>query len=169
MRENPLGTPGTAKLLSAVNGGAIKHLDIFNCGFVIKYNAGYKIFNPKDPDGQYQLDLSKPPDYQVALELMRAAQKQGSKSWKKPILNKKKFNVDGLDKDTFPTAGERSNLLSHPIQLPVVLATLSSDDGRQTRLQVVLLPSFSSVHAFMHSQASWCSNLYPSPRRPTSR
>lgn len=64
MRENPLGS-GSSKLLSSATAGSIKHLDVFNCGFILKYNAGYKMFNPKEPDGPYLLDLSKPPDYQV--------------------------------------------------------------------------------------------------------
>ena len=69
------------------------------------HNTGYRIYNRKDPDGQYKLDLSHPPDYQTALELLRLAQLQGPKTWKKPTLNKKKFNVDGLEKITFPTSG----------------------------------------------------------------
>lgn len=59
----------------------------------LTWMQGMGIFDWREPDGQYALDMSQPAHHQVARELLLLAGQQGSATWVNPRLDGKPFNM----------------------------------------------------------------------------
>ena len=53
-------------------------------------------FSPKDANGVYVLDLAVPSERQVAVELLKLAEKHGVDTWREATLNRKTFSIKGV-------------------------------------------------------------------------
>lgn len=62
-------------------------------------------FNPNEPDGTYELRLSRPSERQVALELLDLAADQGLKTWRNATLNGRRFRLVGHSRQLIPEEG----------------------------------------------------------------
>eukprot|EP00899_Mesostigma_viride_P004543 jgi/Mesvir1/1408/Mv14409-RA.1 len=93
--DNPLGHEGVAKLLRTLSQrprelGHLK-LGLQRCSFVkLKSTV---LFNAKSPNGRYKLDLSKPVEYQIAVELVKCFTKLGEDCWRSASLNGQPFKL----------------------------------------------------------------------------
>ncbi|KAK9814708.1 hypothetical protein WJX72_010239 [[Myrmecia] bisecta] len=93
LRDNPLGRAGACRLLQALHAGQLKRLDIRGCSFLPATANGAKLFNPYEPNGVHELDLSDPMQRQTATELVSLWQTHGASSWQSAALNGKTFTL----------------------------------------------------------------------------
>ncbi|KAG1666816.1 hypothetical protein FOA52_011657 [Chlamydomonas sp. UWO 241] len=115
LRDNPIGHVGAKRLLRAMarraEGGALQIVDLLNCGLTapgaVSADAGGHAvsFNPNEPDGDYELDLSRPAERQVALELLQLARLQGAKTWRGATVSGRRFRLASMSKQILPEKG----------------------------------------------------------------
>jgi Leucine-rich repeat (LRR) protein len=94
--NNPLGDEGIVALLDALKNGRgseeataaapMPRLSVKNCVFTQVEAVAGATYNPNNPNGWYVLDLERPAERNIAVELVKAAQVQGWDTWEKVKL-----------------------------------------------------------------------------------
>ena len=76
--------------------GVLQNLDLWGCSFSSSYSA-VDDFNPREPEGSYEITMARPSEWHLALSLLRAAENYGGLGcWLNPTLNGKAFKLNGV-------------------------------------------------------------------------
>jgi len=98
IRDNSVGLEGGLMLLTECRDSppgparrALPEIHLEGCNFLPKGMSGsaesITLFNMDNPNGHYNLDLSKPHQYQVAVNLLKLRAEQGPDCWRNVKLN----------------------------------------------------------------------------------